>query len=508
MLGISASVASSWLAACGEEQRGQSGKHITLSVEVPGGRMAGPLLRSGTEWAQDNKATLDVIEVPGGNVYEKVMTELTAGSGAFDILLHPYFMAADLVAGGFLVPLSQYLQKGDPSADYEGGGVQWDEQLPPHREINMWAQNPENNEPQVYHINFDGDHHMGFYRKDLWQKFGEEFEQANGYALRVDDPGFPETWDQYYDIAAFFQNKDVGGGQKVFGHMDINVRSRASTWHFLWRYTTRLLHNSEKNMQAGDVFFDQDSMEPLINNEAGLRAMEDLLESATAKYSPPNAKALGWAEMQELWTSGQLSMGVTWPAMSKIAGDPERNKELPGGMEASGAFMLPGTKEVFDTSKNTWVTLPGIRRMPMLAWGWCFSITTTCEDPARAFDLIRYMATGDRRVDIELAQGEEYESYMDWEFRDPEIKKFYSKAPSFLDAHRQNQLMGVPDLRIPGSIQMYDAVEIHKGRALDGAITAQQAVDNIAADWSRLVKERGVDTMRNAYKASVTRRSL
>jgi multiple sugar transport system substrate-binding protein len=349
---------------------------------------------------------------------------------------------------------------------------------------------------------------MGFYRRDLWQKFGEEFEQENGYALRVDDPEFPETWDQYYDIAAFFQNKDVGGGQKVFGHMDINVRSRASTWHFLWRYTTRLLHNSEDNMRAGDVFFEQDSMEPLINNEAGLRAMEDLLESATAKYSPPNAKALGWAEMQELWTSGQLAMGVTWPAMSKIAGDPERNKELPGGMEASGAFMLPGTKEVFDTSKNTWVTLPEIRRMPMLAWGWCFSITTTCEDPERAFDLTRYMATGDRRVQIETTQGEEYESYMDWEFSDPTIEKFYSKAPSFLKAHRANQTIGIPDLRIPGSIQMYDAVEIHKGRALEGEISAKEAVDNIAADWTSLVKERGVDTMRSAYKASVTRQSL
>jgi len=352
---------------------------------------------------------------------------------------------------------------------------------------------------------------MGFYRKDLWQRFGAEFADKHGYALKVEDPWFPETWDQYYDIAAFFQNKDIGGGQTIWGHTDINVRSRASTWHFLWRYSTRLLHISDESMRAGDIYFEKESMAPLINNEAGIAAMEDVLKSASPKYSPPNAKGLGWSDMQGLWATGKISMGVTWPAMSKIAADPERWK-VPGGMADAGSFVLPGVEEVYDTSKKAWVKLskeqyPKGRRMPLLAWGWGYSLTTTNKNPDLSWDLIRWCSTGERVREVELAQGEEYEAHLDWEYEDPPIVEYYKQDPSWLVASKQSQLLGVPDLRIPGAVPMYDAIEIHKGEALAGSVKPKEAVDRIAADWNSIIKQRGLDVCKHAYANTTQRRT-
>jgi multiple sugar transport system substrate-binding protein len=495
---------------------GASGGSAKITVAMPGGRMSGPMSRSGAAWAQKNGVDLTVVQVPGGQVYEKVLTELAAESGAFDVVLYPPGYNGDFVGGGFLIPLDNYLMKAGSAIDedYDKGGVQWGQQLLPHREINPWyvVEGKWDGKPHVFDLNIDGDMHMGFYRKDLWQKFGKEFADKHGYELRVEDPWFPETWDQYYDIAAFFQNKDIGGGQIIWGHTDINVRSRASTWHFLWRYSTRLLHVSDENMRNGDIYFEKESMEPLISNEAGVAAMEDVLKSASSKYSPPNAKGLGWSDMQGLWETGKISMGVTWPAMSKIAADPERWK-IPGGMADAGSFILPGVEEVYDTAKKSWVKLskeqyPKGRRMPALAWGWGYAITATNRHPDLSWDLIRWCSTGDRVRQVELAQGEEYEAHMDWQYTDPAIMDFYKQDSAWLVASKQSQLLGVPDLRIPGAVPMYDAIEIHKGEALDGSINAKEAVNRIANDWRSIIKQGGFDSAKRAYANTTQRRTI
>jgi hypothetical protein len=68
-------------------------------------------------------------------------------------------------------------------------------------------------------------------------------------------------------------------------------------------------------------------------------------------------------------------------------------------------------------------------------------------------------------------------------------------------------LLGVPDLRIPGAVPMYDAIEIHKGEALDGSINAKAAVDRIANDWRSIIKQSGLDVCKRAYANTTQRRT-
>jgi multiple sugar transport system substrate-binding protein len=479
---------------------------VTLTVAQPGGKFGNFAYIEAADWAELSGAELKIVELPGGEMYEKVLAEFATGGSSFDMMLMPYNQSVDLVAGGFVIPLDDYIKSAPLSASYDDGGVEYDSVFPVLRDITNWSVDPRTQEPHVYHVSFDGDNHQGFYRKDWWIAHGDEFAAKYGYELEVDNAYFPDTWAKYYDIAEFFNNREIDG-QQVFGHHDINA-TVASTWHFLWRYTTYLQHGTNEQMRAGDVYFDRNTMEPLINNEAGVRAMTELVEAASEKYSPPNAQSLNWGDLQEYWQSGRLSMGVTWPAMQKIAADPNRSK-IPGGMASTGAFIVPGSNEVFNTATNSWENLPEVRRMPTASWGWGWLVASTSKNPDAAYDLIRWLCTDDRRRTVELRQFAEFEIFHEWEFDDAVIAEFYADAnPSYFETQRQSMLLAVPDLRIPGQKQLYDSIIIHKGAALEGAKTPKEAVDDIASDWERVIKQRGMDALKAWYQVSTVPHSL
>jgi len=61
--------------------------------------------------------------------------------------------------------------------------------------------------PTVYALPYDGDGHMLYYRKDLVapdSPYAAEFKAKYGYPLAE-----PVTWSQYYDIAEFFNKREV-----------------------------------------------------------------------------------------------------------------------------------------------------------------------------------------------------------------------------------------------------------------------------------------------------------
>lgn len=509
--GMSVSSASAFIQAVGTKPARAASNMpslngVTLTVAQPGGKFGAFAYIEAADWAKQTGAELKIVELPGGEMYEKVLAEFATGGSSFDMMLMPYNQSADLVAGGYVIPLDDYIKRAPLTASYDEGGVEYESILPVIRDSVIWSVDPQTQTPHVYHINFDGDNHQGFYRKDWWIKYGDEFAKKYGYDLEVDNAYFPDTWQKYYDIAEFFNNREIDG-QTVFGHHDINA-TVASIWHFLWRYTTYLQHGTDEQMRAGDVYFDRETMEPLVNSEAGVRAMEELIQSASTKYSPPNAQSLNWGDLQEYWQSGRLSMGITWPAMQKIAADETRSK-IPGGMASTGAFIIPGSKEVFDTKTGSWVTLPEVRRMPTASWGWGWMISSTSQNPDAAYDLIRWLCTGDRRRSIELRQFAEFEMFHDWEFSDPVISEFYAPAnPSYFETQKQSLVLAVPDLRIPGQKQLYDSIIIHKGSALEGSKTAKEAVDAIAADWSRLIDQRGKDALKTWYQLTTQPQKL
>ncbi len=463
-----------------------------LTVAAPSGRMADFLHKDGQEWAKRMGVRLEILELSFAQIFEQEAIDLLSDKGSYDVILYPHYLSGDIMGTGKLVPLETFMDMDKINNSYQNGGLEWDSYFSHYKEIYCWYNG------HIYSMPMDGDVFQVAYRKDLWIRYAEEFKAKYHYALRPDDPTFPETWDQYYDIAEFFNGKDG-----LYGTVDINARSRASTWHFLTRYVSYL---QKDGMYNGDVYFDKETMKPLINNPAGVKAMEDVIRSSSATYSPAGVIGFGWDDMQQAWHQGKTAIQFTWPAMLNIARRP--GAEIPGGVASTGYSLIPGSTEVYDADKGEWVDLDVPHRASPLAHGWQFSIVETCAYQAAAFDLIRWMTTGDRLIHHTQKLYWEYEPVKEWQIEDPAIKQQFKDAPSYLESLKLNQQVGVPDLRIPGAVQMYDAIEIYKIKALEGKMSAQEAVDAIATDWSKIVKQRGLERMKKAYIDTITPHKL
>jgi multiple sugar transport system substrate-binding protein len=56
------------------------------------------------------------------------------------------------------------------------------------------------------------------------------------------------------------------------------------------------------------------------------------------------------------------------------------------------------------------------------------------------------------------------------------------------------------DLRVPGVNQYYTAMMASVSKAMAGEMSAQAALDEVAAEWNRITERIGVDVVREAYK--------
>lgn len=464
----------------------------SLTVAAPPGRMADFLYKDGQEWAERMGVRLVILELSFSQIFEQVAIDILSDKGSYDIILYPHYLSGDIMGTGKLVPLEKFIDMDKLNNSYQDGGIEWNSFFPNYNEILCWYNG------HIYSLPVDGDVFQVAYRKDLWIKYAKEFEEIYDYKLRPDDPTFPETWDQYYDIAEFFN-----GREGIAGTVDINQRTRGSAWHFLTRYVSYL---QKDGMYNGDVYFDKETMTPLINNPAGVKAMEDVIKSASTMYTLNSETQYSWNDMQQMWQKGKTAIQFTWPAMANISR--RKGSLIPGGQASTGYSLIPGSNEVYDADKGEWVELSVLHRASPLAHGWQFSIVDTCSNQQAAFDLIRWMTTGDRLIHHTQKLYWEYEPVKEWVLEDPAVKKEFEDAPSYLESFRLNQQAGVPDLRIPGAVQMYDAIEIYKKKAVERKMSAKEAVDAIANDWSKIVKQRGVDMMKKAYIDTITPHKL
>jgi multiple sugar transport system substrate-binding protein len=58
-------------------------------------------------------------------------------------------------------------------------------------------------------------------------------------------------------------------------------------------------------------------------------------------------------------------------------------------------------------------------------------------------------------------------------------------------------------LRIPGTPEMSQTMDIHLSEAVTGQISAKEALDRTYADWQRIVEDQGKDNLLKLYQTSI-----
>jgi multiple sugar transport system substrate-binding protein len=448
-----------------------------------GPQVAEPLQRRGPDFTELTGAKINVVTVPNSELYQKALTDMASGTNSYDGFLFAPSWIVDFAPAGFLEDLTDRVNADE--------ALDWEDIAPFFRDFNSY-------QGSVYSIPLDGDFHMVYYRSDLLEKEGLE-------------P--PKTWDDYIAIAKTFQGQDLNGdGEPDYGSCIAKARAQQSYW---W-ITSIAAPFIQSQGTAQGAFFNTETMEPLVNNEAFKRALEIYKE--TTEYGPPDELNLGVGDTRGLFTSGRCALTMDWGDIGTLAIDPETSKVK----DMVGAVITPGSTQVLDWETGELVdcdetTCPyavdGVNHAPFASFGgWAGAVNAAVDDQKKdaAYAFFSYMAQpAQANQDVTVGKTG-YNPYRFSQFLNRQLWIENGMSPeaasNYLGAIESslNSPNMVLDLRIPKNHD-YQQVKLDEiiAQYLAGELDTDQAAQAINDAWNEITDEAGRDAQLEAYKATI-----
>jgi multiple sugar transport system substrate-binding protein len=419
------------------------GRTVTLKIMQPSGSL-GNVKPVADLFTQQTGINFEYLEVPLGEINQKVLLEAVSRTGSFDIALPATFGIPDLAESGILVNLDQYASKYEPR-DYQSDAL---------------YSTGDYYKGSLYGYQTDGDTYLMFYNKDWMEKPDERkaFADKNGYELKV-----PETWEQLDAMMEFFHRPDKG----MYGGALFRTQ-----YFIAWEWWGRF--------HAKGFYPFTDDMTPQINNDAGVQAAEELVKASANLY--PGAKTNGLFENFEAYGQGDKFANIGWGGTQKFLNS-EKSKmkgrmlfgSMPGGM-VNGELL----------------------RTPYFNWGWNYVVSSVSREPEIAY-LYTLFACSPKMSTIAVRDpGGYFDPFRGAHYADPEIQKTYS--PEFLAAHKESMANSIPDLYLKGQGEYFDELRVNLTAADAGTKTPKQAMDDTAATWSRITRRMGARSQAVQWK--------
>lgn len=419
-------------------------------------------------------AKVDVVHIPFGDLYQRIMIPFQTGQAAYDVMFYPSLWIGDVQ--NFLAPV--------PAAYEAASGMK--DVTPNYRDVATWG-------TQMLQYPMDGDRHYMKYRSDIFSnpQMKAKFKEKTGKELKV-----PATWDEYNDVATFFSGWDwAGDGKQHFGSAEVTKRDDLMFSAFISRVAA---YAKNPNVKGG-FFFDLASMKPQINNPGWVRGLEMFIKAKAA--FPPGGTNFGLGDEIFSFGGGQALMSYSWDdafIQAMEQGSPIRNKVA--------AAPLPGSHEVWNRTTGKWDHFETPNAPPYITWGWTSAVTKASKSKDMAFDYLCFFSN-EANADLDLQIGRFgvnpyrkshfkasfWESKLGWE---KSLAESYVKTLGGMDASNNR----VFDLRVPGVNQFMSTLANGVSEAMAGQKSPQAALDGVAQQWTDIVNKIGVEKVRAAYK--------
>jgi len=452
---------------------------VKVSALVHSGHHAVPWKKYASDIKAKYNIELEVIEAPPEEIYTKALLGIKEKPARYDIVQYNSAFVAEMEP--YLLPLDSYIL--EPTE----GGVAIGDILPCFREYQeKWK-------GKFYGLTIDGDIFFFYYREDLFTNTQEKeaFKAKYGYEL-----GPPRTWKQFLDIASFFTRKkgETLCGQTLtrdFYGAAFQLKVPRIFYWYLFVYWPHIAAATNGKPH----YFDPETMKPLINTDAAVKAAETL-KTALA-YMPPGVLAWEWDEcFTAFMKEGYVAMTIHWPDEGKRAPElaplpipnpptPKLGVALPPGVEKDGKLYQ------YTMIDAAWVA--GIAKNsgnPDAAWK---VLSFMCSPP---YDLERVMAPTDYMPDTG------HDPYRYSHIYSP---RFLTLKPNFIimtKAYEEAATKGFPLLKIPGAYEYLDKLATYVHSYLAGEIPdAKTALDKIAKEWEAITERFGRDKQKEAYLA-------
>jgi multiple sugar transport system substrate-binding protein len=452
---------------------------VTIKVACDGGQNILPIEEAVDDIYDLSGITVVPIATTMDDLYQKLTSEFIADTGAFDLVTFFPMYGAEFASLGYLEPLDQYLDSTDPEAALFGGPGFLDDIATAFRYLYLYFGG------ELYSLPYDGDVHLYYYRKDLYEHPDEKaaFLAKYGYELAP-----PDTWEQQLDIAEFFTRKagDKLAGETLkddfygYGFMGLNFWAKQD-WksHFAGR---------------GGLWFDPETMEPGFNNEAGVGAVKDMM--AFIPYAPPDFLSWWYEDLFNAFLGGRLGSMLIWSDVWKKTWDASMSTVVgKAGVSHVPGYMVDG-ELVYRAA------------MP---FGRVMGIPKGSSNPEAALWVARYLSVvASQDFVMTPKTGEDpfrYTHFNNAAGLSAALEDFagvpvpVDECQAYLDAVNLNLTYGFPDLNVPGTAQYEEALDLAIVQALAGQITPEQAMAQAAAAWEDITDALGRDNQKAIYTA-------
>lgn len=406
-----------------------AGEKIQLSILLPNGSAANvkPVAQAFT---QLTGITFNFIETPVDDINTRMFLDAQTSQGSYDIALPATFGIPDLAEAGAIASLDTYSNRYEPT-DFQENSLYT---------IGDYYRG------RHYGYQTDGDTYLMFYNRPLLHNIGlsKAFADKHGYALKV-----PETWEELDAMMAHFHNPDKG----IYGGALFRTPA-----YMLWEWWIRF--------HAKGFFPLDEYLSPQINNDAGIAALEELIQ--VTKYLSPNVHSNGLFNNWKEFGNGNTFCNIGWGGTQKYLNS--NNSALRGKLEFG---PTPGGIVDGQLIKTSYFN-----------WGWNYTVAQHSMHKELAY-LFSLFACSPVISTLAVAEQDGYfDPFRVEHYADKRINETYSAE--FLAEHRNSMKNSIPDLYLNGQTQYYDALRHNIKEAFDGKLSPARALEDAAKVWRRL----------------------
>ncbi len=354
---------------------------------------------------------------------------------------------------------------------------------------------------ETYRVSIDADAHNFNFRSDIFanEELGAEWTASGG----SQEWGPPQTWQQVQAVTQFLNGKQLDG-EDLYGILDVCAPGGGFSWYFFAsRATAYAKHPDNKAW-----LFDPGDMKPYVNNEAFVRAAQDIIDALPFEPADQVNADLNTTGFRRSF----LPASARWST----------------GGATSGRTSTPATCPWFRTrscsasclARTTCITTPrmrGRRSLPVptsapneayIGWG-LYVMQRAVESGVdkAAWSIAAHLGSKDLGTWMAFYPSG-FQPYRNSSFAE-ELWAGAGLPPEFIasylasQADSYNHPNGAIEPRIPGIFQYYVAAETELARAFAGQVTAQEALDAAAAAWEQITDDLGRESQIELYKAAL-----
>lgn len=413
-------------------------------------------------WEDETGIKLKFVGVESSQTYAHDTRLAATKEGSEHIVPLALTDIGDLAEAGLLADLGEYVAQykpdwADPKWGYIGGAKT-------AKLFNYYRNKP-------FAVSQDCDVQVATYRRDLIESAaeGRAFKAKYGYDL-----DYPQTWDQWRDIAQFFQRPS----KELFG--TVELRSPAWGWiNFVMRYV------STRN--PVQYFFDNE-MNPLLSSPQGVRALKSYVE--TTKYNSPNALSWIWSHEYTAMGAGRAVMCTNFPNVTKFV---KKGSPLDKGF---GKFLVSRPVPGFKVGKV-------LVRHPSLYFNNTLGVNAFAPKEAQraAYLLLQWLSSGPIMTWLAANPAGYQDPGKVASFNDPLVEKTYGR--STLDAVEASiPAMAPPVSNLKGANEYNQVLDINLQKALSNQSSIEQTLEAIEQGWNKVTKKHGREQQAKAWVAS------